>query len=392
MQQSENETTSTIVPKQSFKLRLRFAVCLMLGFAAWVIIDLTLSEKVKAFTAESIGYEAHYFRVLGRSTYSSEEMNKVRKRIVERWNYEEDFFETDAESLAYQTKNNKALAIIHWSGRLFLIALSAIGLFIYFSRRKKYATMHIIDWICLFVSLFFMRDVVLDTIGICFGIWAQEMAIWTHFGIPDKQAFIVFSLIGWLVFLYVLYKLPKGIFFIFIICGVIGSTTGTYLWLKTMRKINPPKFELSILKEGNSAADFNGAIHGSKDSFYFAKYKDSTLVLDFFFSTCGPCLYSIPHINELHAKYRPRGIVFLGINPIEKDWNRLVRFTKQVQIDYPIIKVGEKMRRDYGVSGFPTIMIIDKGKVVLIARGSPTKMKIELTQKLEEILKGKLNH
>lgn len=387
MQQLVNETNTNRVLKESFRFSLRFVVCLMLGFTAWVMTDLALTEKVKSITAKSIGYKAHYFQVLGRSTYSSEEMNKVRKRIVDRWNYEEDFFETDAESLAYQTKNNKALAIIHWSGRLFLIVISAIGLYLYFRRRKKQLPMGIIDWVCLLVGLFFMRDVVLDTIGICFGIWAQEMAIWTCLGIPNKPAFIILALLGWLVFLYVLYMLPKDILLMFIFCGVIGSAAGTYLWLKTMQKIHAPKYELTKLKEGNSAADFNGSKHGSMDSFYFAKYKDSIAVLDFFFSTCSPCLYSIPHINELNAKYRPRGVVFLGINPIEKDWNRLDRFTKQVQIDFPIIKVGDKMRRDYGVSGFPTIMIIDKGKVVLIARGSPAKMKIEIMQKLEEILK-----
>jgi len=383
----ENRRYNYTMKKKSLLIYFRDAIIVSIGFMVLVLVDLTLTEKVKELVAHSINYKAIYQPMNGRSIYYDENKEKQVEHILDRNDYEDDFFEKDAEWQATQAKENKDMAIIHWSGRLFLLFVSLPALLIYFSRRKKKKIFGMTDWIALFFGLFFMRDVAMDALWMYSGRWNHESVIWTYFGLPYNIFYSLSIVIGVLLFFFILYKLPKDKLIIVIIFGFIGSGFGAYFWLNTMAKAHPTQPKTALLQKGDTAIHFSAPILGRSDSFNFEAYKDSILVLDFFFSTCGPCRATIPTLNALNDCYKHRGVVFMGVNPLEKDWHRLDRFLAKVPLHYPVLKANIKVAESYGVRGYPTLFVIHKGRVMMTLLGYDKDLQNKLVQAIETILK-----
>jgi thiol-disulfide isomerase/thioredoxin len=121
-------------------------------------------------------------------------------------------------------------------------------------------------------------------------------------------------------------------------------------------------------------------------------------VIEFWATWCGPCRTSIPHVSELQAKFKDKGVVVIGVSVLESDPADVKPFVKEmgdkmayrVAIDDP----GEggkgdgKMARNWmeaaDQSGIPTAFIVDKdGKIAWI--GHPMRM----DKPLGEIVAGK---
>ena len=88
------------------------------------------------------------------------------------------------------------------------------------------------------------------------------------------------------------------------------------------------------------------------------------LIVEFWATWCGPCKQSIPHLNEIHKKYKDKGLVVVGLtdegNPVIKT------FTKQTPIEYhAATDRNGKLKKQFGVSGIPHALLVDKtGKIV----------------------------
>jgi thiol-disulfide isomerase/thioredoxin len=105
------------------------------------------------------------------------------------------------------------------------------------------------------------------------------------------------------------------------------------------------------------------------------------LIVEFWATWCGPCRTSIPHLNEIHKKYKDRGLVIVGVT--DEDNATIRKFTKTVPMDYfPGTDKG-KLSEKLGVEGIPHAVLVDKsGKIVW--EGHPMQLKDD---KIEEVLK-----
>jgi thiol-disulfide isomerase/thioredoxin len=83
------------------------------------------------------------------------------------------------------------------------------------------------------------------------------------------------------------------------------------------------------------------------------------VVLEFWATWCGPCIVSIPHMNELADKFKDKPVQFIAVT----NENRFVveRFLGQRRIRAWIgLDTDDSMMRDYGVGSIPYVVVVDK--------------------------------
>lgn len=150
-------------------------------------------------------------------------------------------------------------------------------------------------------------------------------------------------------------------------------------------KFVDPKFGKRITYEiGKSIAPFSFTdINGnllSSDSL-----KGKIIVLNFWGTTCAPCIAEMPELNNLVKKMEGKEIVFIA--PVIDATKEILtnNFLPKHPFDYQIVLVDKD---DYSVTAFPTNLIIDQNlKVVEKLVGAASENIKKLEQKINEIIK-----
>ncbi|MFA7293270.1 MAG: TlpA disulfide reductase family protein [Rhodocyclaceae bacterium] len=109
------------------------------------------------------------------------------------------------------------------------------------------------------------------------------------------------------------------------------------------------------------------------------------LVVNFWARWCGPCRKEIPDLVEMHAKYRSKGLVIVGLAIEEADSREAVRdFAKAYEVDYRVylagVGKGVELMKALGntKAGLPFTVVIDRhGKLVAHKLGAMSKAEME---------------
>lgn len=116
--------------------------------------------------------------------------------------------------------------------------------------------------------------------------------------------------------------------------------------------------------------DLRGELLASREAWDMERIQSKFILVDFWYAACYPCIKSIPHINQLHEALKDKGIVVLGVNPIDrldKDSARLERFLRNNPMGYPTLMPDEESRATLQVPGFPTFLVLDQERNVIYA-------------------------
>ena len=138
-----------------------------------------------------------------------------------------------------------------------------------------------------------------------------------------------------------------------------------------------------------SAMDINGKVLSLSD------FKGKYVLLDFWASWCVPCRKGNPHLKELYAKYKDKGIEFIGVSDddskpdawhkaVEKDqlpWRHVLRgYDREKRMNN--LPNEKDISEKFGIHELPTKILIDpKGKIV----GRYSEVEGPLDEKLKEI-------
>ena len=125
-----------------------------------------------------------------------------------------------------------------------------------------------------------------------------------------------------------------------------------------------------IFLAGYATADVTGvapefALPGTDGEVKLSDYKGKVVYLDFWASWCSPCKDSFPWMNEMQAKYKDQGVVFIAIN-VERKREKADDFLKTTPADFIIAFDGKgKTPQEYDVMGMPSAFVIGKDGSVL---------------------------
>jgi peroxiredoxin len=113
------------------------------------------------------------------------------------------------------------------------------------------------------------------------------------------------------------------------------------------------------VKEPGLAPDFSlKTLEGQEIT--LASLKGKVVLIDFWATWCGPCRESIPHLVDLYKNYRAMGFEVIGVSVDKGEAEMVRRFSKSMDIPYPILIASEEVTRSYAVTALPTTFLIDR--------------------------------
>ena len=135
-----------------------------------------------------------------------------------------------------------------------------------------------------------------------------------------------------------------------------------------------PIFDPTYQKLKRIYSDWEECVKGQKapftsfktinnESFDSASLVGKIIVVNFWFTTCAPCLVEMPALNKLVNEYREKNVVFLGFATDRVDRLKPSFFEKN-RFDFQIIADSRSIANSFSVTSFPTTYIIDQKGII----------------------------
>lgn len=92
-----------------------------------------------------------------------------------------------------------------------------------------------------------------------------------------------------------------------------------------------------------------------------ADYRGKVLVLNFWASWCPPCRAEIPDFIDTYRRLKDQGLEIIGISVDTLSQDKLVAWTKDAGINYPVARATRRVIADYRPGEYiPTTIVIDR--------------------------------
>ena len=221
---------------------IRNLLIFSLTFVIFTIIGTISHEYGHIIVAESLGYETtlRYGSMSYKDSEANDKLFKIfdKNRITIENNLDFDQ-KTEYENLSNKLKSERFLVTL--GGPLQTIITGTIGLIFIFFRRKRIDQngLRIIDWLAVFLSLFWLREVFNVVISIGNELISpngtyfagDEKNISEFLNVWNGTVSIILAIIGLAISLYIIFSIiPKNIRITFILSGFIGGIVGFILW------------------------------------------------------------------------------------------------------------------------------------------------------------------
>ena len=124
------------------------------------------------------------------------------------------------------------------------------------------------------------------------------------------------------------------------------------------------------------------------DTVRLADLRGKIVLLDFFYKHCAPCCAALPFLQNLHEKYKDRGVVLLGIDPIDNpEKDEMADFLAKRSVTYTVLFSDRELSSTYHIAAYPTLFFIDRdGKIAKVHRGYHPSLEEAIEEQLQKLL------
>ena len=106
-----------------------------------------------------------------------------------------------------------------------------------------------------------------------------------------------------------------------------------------------------------------GKVLGRDQNLALKDVTADVIILDFWYSSCYPCIKSIPEVNKLHDRYKDKNVKVFGVNILDHEETSKARIEKYLHnnpMHYETIMADGDKFSAWVSEGYPTLLILDK--------------------------------
>lgn len=121
--------------------------------------------------------------------------------------------------------------------------------------------------------------------------------------------------------------------------------------------------------------------------------KGRIVVINFWFTSCAPCIAEMPGLNRLVDEYKGGNVIFVGFT-FENKSKIETEFLPSHQFEFRIVPDAGDMEKVFGINDYPSTFIVDtEGRIRRAWSGGPNgpEAKDEIYKKIKPVLDGLLS-
>ncbi len=140
---------------------------------------------------------------------------------------------------------------------------------------------------------------------------------------------------------------------------------------------------------GQPSPDFELDLLDGK-RFHLADHKGKVVILDFWATWCGPCLQTMPLIDEIAHEFADKGVELIAVN-MEEQPRQIKSMLERHKLKMPVVlDLDGVVAAKYAVTAIPQTVVIDQaGKVTRLFVGGGPKLAEPLREALRELTEAK---
>lgn len=151
-------------------------------------------------------------------------------------------------------------------------------------------------------------------------------------------------------------------------------------------KEEAPKEKPELIKAGETAPDWT-LTDGDGNKVTLSSLRGNVVVLDFWGTWCVWCIVAMPKIQNIYEATKDMPVKVFGVSCREPEDADPAKFLKDKGIEYPALLNGDDAAKSYGVSGYPSLVIVGPdGKIAYSTAGYDQTMDIQIIQIIKKIL------